>query len=321
MAEKYGAGFDESETTDIVRASRELLLEIYLHDPDYVFVIDGSKFPPNLFRIIRKFRGETGRKFVFSCYITEAPYINDVTDDYARFFDVIFTNDRNDAGRRIERTGKNNVVYLPHSYDLFRHYSSEDGASKKYDVFFCGTLFPERAKLLSAVDWTGINAVFYGTSVLADPADVEVLKSAGVFTEKTLDNDLVAQYYRESKIVLSPNRIYGWDKTFEEQVIDTDDAYSVGPRVIEAAACGAFVLSEYRPELVEIFGDSVPIFKSAKELEELVRYYLANEQERLELSQKSHKAVSEMHYDSRATFVLNILENARQQLFTGGTNG
>lgn len=320
MQERYGSGFEEDATIDIIRASRELLIEIYLHKPDYVFVIDGSKFPPNLFRLIRQFRKDTGAKFVLSCYVTEAPYINDVTDDYASFFDVIFTNDKYDAVRRMEKTGKNNVAYLPHSYDLFRHYSNEDNAPKKYDVFFCGTLFPERAKLLSQVDWTGINAVFYGTSVLADQADVEALKAAGVFTEKTLDNDLVAKYYRESKIVISPNRTFGWDKTYEELEIDAGDAYSVGPRVIEAAACGAFVLSEYRPELKDIFGDSVPIFKSAKELEELVRYYLANESERVNLSAQSHKAVLEMSYDNRATFVLSTLETARQQLYNGGTN-
>lgn len=321
MQELYGGQFSEDTTVDIVRASRELILEIYLHKPDYVFVIDGSKFPPNIFRVIRQFRTDTNSKFVLACYITEAPYINDVTDNFAKFFDVVFTNDKYDAERRVKETGRHNVAYLPHSYDLFRHYSNEDDAPKKYDVFFCGTLFPERAELLAAIDWTGINAVFFGTSMLANPDVVEKLKKAGVYTEKTLDNDLVAQYYRESKIVLAPNRTYGWDKDYEELEIGEGDAYSVGPRVIEAAACGAFVLSEHRPELVEIFGDSVPIFKSAKELEGLVRYYLANEQERKDLASRSHKAVSEMHYDSRATYVLKILEAARQQLFTGGTNG
>lgn len=321
MQVRYGGDSSEDEVLDIIRASRELLIEIYLHKPDYLFFIDGSKFPPNLFYVIRQFRKDTGQKFVMACYITEAPYINDVTDLYAKYFDVIFTNDKADAARRLEKTGKSNVAYLPHSYDIFRHYPPTEKEEKKHDVFFCGTLFPERAKLLAQVDWTGINALICGTGVLADKEDIRKLTEAGVFVEQTLDNDLVAQHYRTSKICISLNRVYGWDRTYEELPVKDEDVYSVGPRVIEAAACGAFVVSEFRPELVEIFGDSVPIFKSAKELEDLIRHYLVNEEERITLSSKSLEAVKDMTYDNRATFVLGLLETARHQLFTGGTNG
>lgn len=320
MKERYGIDPPDGVMLDITRASREVLMEIYLHQPDYVLFVDGSKFPPNLYTLLRRFRKDTGLKFVLACYITEAPYINDVTDNYAKQFDVLFTNDKLDVERRRKVTGRNNVVYLPHSYDIFRHYPPTTITEKPIDVFFCGTLYPERAATIAQVDWSGINVVMYGTGSLLDDDVLSDLEERGIFTDKILDNDLVADYYRKSKICLSFNRAYGWDNTLEQADVSDDDVYSVGPRVIEAAACGAFVLSEHRPELVDIFDNSVPIFKSAKELEGLVRYYLANETERNELAAQSLKAVTGMTYDHRAAFVLSVLDTAWNQIFTGGSN-
>ena len=49
------------------------------------------------------------------------------------------------------------------------------------------------------------------------------------------------------------------------------------------------VISEYSPYIEEIFGDSVPMFKTKKEFEALVDFYLANPEERSKKAKAAQK--------------------------------
>jgi spore maturation protein CgeB len=44
------------------------------------------------------------------------------------------------------------------------------------------------------------------------------------------------------------------------------EAYSLGPRNWELAASRCFQVSDYRPELVDAFGDTVPIYETPREM-------------------------------------------------------
>ena len=63
----------------------------------------------------------------------------------------------------------------------------------------------------------------------------------------------------------------------------------ISNRIFDASACGALVISDYVKEIEDIYGDSIPMWKSGEELVELVRYYLdpKNEQERIEKAKKA----------------------------------
>ena len=320
MYNTYGIMYGD-ETHDIVRAARELIVEIVLRKPDALLFIDGSKFPPVLLEEIHKLRREIIRNFVVACYATEAPYINDIIDKYAVFYDVLFVNDKKDAERRNPNNDRF-IFYLPHSYSETVHYAGDVDDKYNKDVFFCGTVFPERAKILSDVDWTDIDALLCGTWALTDDSEYNKIKEFGVVSDSGLPNYEVAQYYRGSKIAINMNRTFGWTPKLDLQHIEADLAYSVGPRVIEAVACGAFVLSEPRPEITDIFGESIPTFTTGKELENLIRYYLTHEDERIAKAKQAYDIVQGMTYNNRSKFVADmLLEAIKTRRLTEVTNG
>ena len=63
----------------------------------------------------------------------------------------------------------------------------------------------------------------------------------------------------------------------------------ISNRIFDASACGALVISDYVKEIEDVYGDSVPMWKTNEELVELVKYYLdpKNEKERLEKAQRA----------------------------------
>ena len=85
-------------------------------------------------------------------------------------------------------------------------------------------------------------------------------------------------------------------------------AESLNPRAVELAACGVFTLSDYRAEVKEVFGDLIPTYGSPKELEELVRYYLAHDEERQALAAQLPARVADRSFDALGARIIRILE-------------
>ena len=65
----------------------------------------------------------------------------------------------------------------------------------------------------------------------------------------------------------------------------------MGPRGVEYAACGTFQISDPRPEITDVFGDTVPIHRNPEELGRLIRKYLADPVRRSELAVQQHEAI------------------------------
>lgn len=309
-----------SEVTDIIRSGRELVSEIFFTAPDFVLVIDGSKFPPMIYHSIKRLQVIMKPKFILACHITESPYIDEVIDNYIKYFDVVFCNEKTDVARQ-DPTDSKHVYYLPHSYSRDVHTPIGRKSDDAHDVFFCGTIYPERAKIISETNWSGIDAKICGTWALVEEGLEKTCFDHGVCFDEVMPNSEVAKNYRSSKIVINFGRTYGWTPDYEERITDITNSYSVGPRVIEAIACGAFVISEYRPEIVALFGDSVPTFRNAKELEELLRFYLDNPQLRKAKSEEAFKIVKPMSYDDRAEMIVEIADNVLKQVRQGDHNG
>jgi len=119
---------------------------------------------------------------------------------------------------------------------------------------------------------------------------------------RLIENQTTARIYRGATIGLSMHRA---ERTFEaEQMIDKGEAYSVGPRTYELAACGLFQISDYRPELKDIFDGSVPVYETPQEMERLVRYYLENPKERQELAGRQLEAVKPHTVEQRMAQLL-----------------
>ena len=313
MYEEYGIDHRGSDHI-MTRAARDLLLDVIVDKPDVVFFIEGSMFPPQLYSELLRLRRDMNRNFVIAVYLTEAPYTSEMNQIMARRCDVVFVNDRN-AVRELDPEDNRMVYYLPHSYSKDVHFPGAVPEHYRQDVFFCGTGFPERVELLSAVDWSGIDlrliGVFSGggkNMPLSD--DEEALEKLRPYIEnRTVSNRELANYYRGSGIVLNIHRRTGWDMGLN--LYDASgDAYSMNPRALEVAACGAFQLSDPRQEVIDVFGDSVPTYVDADDLSVKLRYYLERPDLRENLAEEARSRIAHMSYDDRAGWLVDIFSEA-----------
>jgi len=218
--------------------------------------------------------------------LTESPYMDDfqgeqIAKGYVR---LAFTNDRASLKPLAEATGTR-VEYLPHSYDPARHYPHQVGREFQSDVFFYGTLWPMREALLKALDLSAYDARVSGTDFAkASNEDPQIISNADM-----------ALWYSGTKIALNNHRV----EMHGGGVIT--EAYSLGPRAFEIAACGAFQLcDDSRQELAEIFGDSVATYHDAADLQAKIDYYMAHDQERREMAAESTRRVQPCSFLNRA---------------------
>ncbi len=137
-------------------------------------------------------------------------------------------------------------------------------------------------ELKSDVLFVGINT-FYRTAVpalLKRGVKVDVYGPRwplGVAKAEYADNQILRKYYSSAKIVLNDTREGMKQFGF------------ISNRIFDATACGSLIISDYMPEIEQIYGDSVPMYHNDEELYELVQYYLTHEDERLEKAKRAQE--------------------------------
>lgn len=81
-------------------------------------------------------------------------------------------------------------------------------------------------------------------------------------------------------------------------------------RVFDIMGSGGFVLSNYQPELAELFenGREVVMYESVDDLVEKIDYYLTHEDERKEIARAGCKKVQKMYrFEVRIREILNLV--------------
>ena len=155
-----------------------------------------------------------------------------------------------------------NAYYIPQFTNIERFYPDYDEALKS-EVFFVGvnTFYRTAAPIVLEA---GLPITIYGPGW--DTAKAEYL-----------DNQILRKHYSSAKIVLNDTR-EGMKKFG-----------FISNRIFDATACETLVISDYMPEIEEIYGDTVPMYKSKEELIDLIKYYLdeTNEKERKEKAKRA----------------------------------
>ncbi|MDP2939662.1 MAG: glycosyltransferase [Candidatus Omnitrophota bacterium] len=107
--------------------------------------------------------------------------------------------------------------------------------------------------------------------------------------------------YNSSDIALDIHIFFGTDKK----------AFDINPRVFEATACGAFVLtneSSYLANLYEIDKEIV-CYSDVQELKQKIKYYLNHPQDRKAIAKQGQKRAHAEHtYEKRLGKILSIIE-------------
>jgi spore maturation protein CgeB len=278
-------------------AGEEILQRAAYYKVDWVIVVAGRLLHPNVWHALRNVGIKT-------CLIgTENPYDDPFYAELAPLVNVLTVNERSSVAPLQAASLATRVAYLRHAYDPERHHPGAEAAGvPAHDVVFVGSDFPERVRTLAAVDWSGVDLALYGNWRATRSRKVKAHVRGGIQANVT-----TAALYRKAKIGLNLYRSgQGWGR-------DTPPvarADSLNPRALELAACGAFQISDYRPEVAEVFGDAVPTFRTPGELQELVRYYLAHADERQALAARLPGLVAGQTYESRARQLTAILTGA-----------
>lgn len=215
-------------------------------NPDLLFVVHGRKFSQKW--------GKRFGKYNSAVWLLDEPYEVDDTCRFSSNFDTVFVNDPKTIHRH------QNANYLPVGFDP-RVYHSANG-TRKYDVGFIGGYNPVRQRFLEILLERGLL-----TYVIGGPWRGKLQR---ICLSKNIPARQTAEYYQQTKIIVN---VFREVHHFNNQKIA---AFSLNPRIYEALACGAVVVSENRPEIKEKFPE-LPVFESDEELIVHIQNLLQNE--------------------------------------------
>jgi len=299
---------EKNQKNSLMLSSEALISKIARTRPDVVFVVSALALPMNAWDWMNSFKESLKHPFKTMTLFTESPYVDYLQLEILRANDCAAVMDK--ASLESHREINKNTIYVPHAYSPEVHYPRPYSIDHVSDVFFVGTLFPERIELLSGVDWEGIDfRLFAGYSkgVEKSPINKYTIQSF-------LDNDTeVPKYYTNAGVSLNVFRTARVPAVDDEDVehIGTDEAYSISPRCFEILACGGLLLTDARPELYDLFnvGKDLLVYDNASDLGDKIRYYLKYREERDAIVESGMQAVREYTYVKRASEIVSFLES------------
>lgn len=117
-----------------------------------------------------------------------------------------------------------------------------------------------------------------------------------------IPNDELYKYYSSCKILLNDH----WQ--------DMKDLDFPSNRLFDALACGTFVISDDIPSAKTLFDGNIITYSDADDLDEKIKFYLDNPQEREKLSKKGKEIVLKNHtFDNRVDEILNCLKSLNER--------
>lgn len=267
--------------------------------PHVVLGISAFFTPPPILQAIRA----AGVKVVL--LHTEAPYQDDEQLVRAAHADLNLVNDPVSISRYREHGA---AEYMPHAFRPQVHHPGAVRADLKSDLCFVGTGFPSRQRFFEAMNLDGLDVLLGGgwpglpegsplRKYLLDPEQ----RDLSVENMRCLDNEDTAEIYRSAKTSLNLYRREGED-TWDGQ------AWAVGPREVELAACGLWFARDPRGESGELF-PMLPSFTDPAEAAELIRWAVAHDQEREKAAAAARAAVADRTFEANAKRLLKLLDN------------
>lgn len=290
----------------IAMSAEDLIARIARKRPDLIFIVSALALPPSIWDWFDDFKLSLKRPFTTMVLFTESPYVEETQLSILGRTDLAATMESLSLGKFTEVN--KNSIYVPHAYSPEIHFPRPMSVDYMADVFLVGTGFPERIKLLAGVNWDGIDFRLFGGN-WGDIDESRYIKE--FYTPEFLDNaEEVPWYYTNSSISLNIYRTAKWPG---ENVLHIDPgmARSVSPRCYEIMACGGFLMSDARPELLELFKDGrdMVVFDGAEDLNDKIRYYLARPRQRAKVATSGLKAVSGHTYVNRAQKITEFVES------------
>lgn len=168
------------------------------------------------------------------------------------------------------------VYYIPQFTNTEKFYPDYD-ASLKSDILFVGNNHFDRKAAKYAIKHN------LPISIYGDGWPLEFTK--GIY----IDNRILRKYYSSAGIV------------FNDTMTSMKEFGFISNRIFDATASGAFVISDYMPEIEEMYGDSIPMWKTEEEFVKITKYYLNHPEER-KIKAKKAREITLKNYTSEVVF-------------------
>lgn len=245
--------------------------------PNLIFLGKGMTVKKGLLTSLRKLGIKTANWFPE--YINREPYRSWFLS-YYKLFDYFFVYDSWAKELVKNQPESNNIIYLPMAVDPDAYVldSLSEADKKKYgcDVCFVGALYPERERYLKIVQKTGVNLKIYGW--------------------KGWEKTSLASHYHGPLNLRETVKLYNCAKICLNINIEPA-ANGVNFRTFEIPAAGGFQLSDYRKDLNNLFdiGKEIVCFNNEEELRQKIKFYLANDEIRINLARGGYERVQRDH--------------------------
>lgn len=192
--------------------------------------------------------------------------------------DIVFTGSLK-KNREYRKQGINSY-FLPQFTRPEKFYPAPRDELRKKILFVANQWpgLPTRKTVDYAIK-TGVELEVYGN----DWEDKLTGSYAGWLKKRQIPNNQLKYFYSSADIVLNDTRP------------DMIEAGFISNRIFDATACKAFVISDYMPEIEEIYGDSIPMYKNEQEFKQLTDYYLAHPEERRTKAEQAYR-ITMKHY-------------------------
>ncbi len=169
--------------------------------------------------------------------------------------------------------------------------TSDENRDKKYELLFVGNSRRVYRQILKDLLPTEFQLSVFGRHWEEYPVQEYVVNDY-------IDNNEVAQAYHDAKILLNDH----WDDMIQYGIISN--------RIFDALSAGAFVISDYMPEIEELFEGAVVTYQGKEDLNQKITYYLQHEEVRDEKATHGKEIVRNGHtFANRVEKIVNVMRS------------
>ena len=263
---EIGRGLAISKVNHKKRMLRKAVAEFR---PRWIFVIRAHEFVDAA--LVEELKRDHGVEKVFAWRVDGPLDSPDLLED-ARIYDAYFCSHRHGYDPR-----RDGIRFLPSyamDFSIFRNLHPGGDRPIEHDMVMVGGPSARRIELVRAL--SDLPLEIYGKwekTTRFSPALRRRVSAKGVWGEA------LVRLYNRSKVVLN---ITNWDP---------QRYVALNQRVFDVPATGAFLLTDYSPELEEHYriGEEIACYRSAGELRDRAQHYLAHDGERNAIARRGYE--------------------------------
>lgn len=278
---------------DLQRINRKMVFLATETKPHIVIVTGGHRITSRTVKTLK----DNG--IVTALWTIDAPLNFQPIIEVAPLYDHIFCQGT-EAVELLNHAGIKGAHWLPVACDPSHHRPVELSAKERKhygnDLVFVGSYYPNRAELFAELIDFDLGIWGPGWEKLHSYSPLRRFLRGG-----QLRPEVWLKIYSASRIVLAIH-YQDHEKRFP--------VYQASPRIFEALACGAFVISDNQRDVFSLFkeGEHLVRFSDSDDIVETITYYLDRPKERGQIAEQGRQEVLNNHtYVHRIEKLLSIV--------------